>query len=332
MGGDGRGWGGEGVHRVDVAHENVAEEIVEIARGAVEWWSKGVDADGILISTVLLGDPHRRRQFHRVDRVRGAPTRRRMSPARTERNKERDARKRKREIDLCQTGHEPRVLVGGLDVHGTVELAVDGVDGAARDVRQTGPAVDERDRLTLFRTLDARTEGEAFAVDRHGVHRDRPAGRRRRRDGDLGRVRDVAVFGIVFADGEVPACGLLAVVGSLERETDQVGRGGVLLKHVGHDGLGGGVLGRAFEGGEAVESESEDAFGALIVCLGDAQEGLVVDLVAAEGYGGVGDVAVRGAEAVGEVHGRVGRAVEPELLAAGDPEIARAGVDDEGKV
>ena len=62
------------VHRVDVAHENVAEEIVEIARGAVERWSKGVDADGILISAVLLGDPHRRRQFHRVERVRNVPT------------------------------------------------------------------------------------------------------------------------------------------------------------------------------------------------------------------------------------------------------------------
>ena len=255
-----------------------------------------------------------------------------MSPARTERNKERDARKRKREIDLCQTGHEPRVLVGGLDVHGTVELAVDRVDGVARDVRQTGPAVDERDRLALFRALDGRTEGKSFSVDRHGVQRDRPSGRRRRCHGDLGRVRDVAVFGIVFADGEVAACGLLAVVGSLERETDQVGYGRVLREHVGHDGLGGRVLGRAFERGEAVESESQDTFGVLIVCLGDAQESLVVDLVAAERYGGISDVAIRGADAVGEVHGRVRRAVELELLAAGNPEIARARVNEEGKV
>ena len=244
----------------------------------------------------------------------------------------RDAPKRKREIDLCQTGNVPRVLIAILNVHRAVELAVDRIDGIVRDIRQTGSAIDERDRLTLFRTLDGRAKREAFAVDRHGLHRDRPARPGRRRHRDLGRASDVGVFGIVFANGEVPACGVLAVFGTLERETDQVRCRGMLSEQIGQDGLGGGALCRAFEGGEAVKSETEDTFIVQIVCLGDAEEGLVVNLVAAESYGGIGDVAVCGTEAVGEVHGRVGCAVELELLTAGYPEIARARVDDEGKI
>ena len=98
--------------------------------------------------------------------------------------------------------------------------------------------------------------------------------------------------------------------------------GGVLGEQAGHDGLGGGVLCGAFDVGEAVESESEDTFGVLIVCLGDAQEGLVVDLIVAEGYGGIDDVAVCRTETISEVHGSVGRAVELDLLAAGNPKIA----------
>lgn len=108
--------------------------------------------------------------------------------------------------------------------------------------------------------------------------------------------------------------------------------GEVLRKHVGHDGLGGLVLGVALQGREAVEPESEDAFGVLIVYLGDAEEGLIVDCVAAETDGGISNVAIGGAETIGEVHGGVRRAVELELLASDNPEIARAGVDLEGKV
>ena len=55
-------------HGIDVAHENVSEEIVEVVLDAVEWWTKRVDADGVL--TVMVDDPHRGTQFHRVDRVR----------------------------------------------------------------------------------------------------------------------------------------------------------------------------------------------------------------------------------------------------------------------
>ena len=186
--------------------------------------------------------------------------------------------------------------------------------------------------MAFFRALDGGREGDAFFADRHGVHRDCPTGGRRRCDGDLGHVRDIFVMGIVFADGEVTACGVLAVFGSLERETDEMRCIGVLGKHVDHDGLCGGVLCGAFESGEAVESESENALGVLVVCLGNAEKGLVVDLVAAKRYRAVHDVAVRGADAIGEVDGGARRAVELELLAAGDPEIARAGIDDEGKV
>lgn len=92
------------------------------------------------------------------------------------REQTRDARKREREVDLFQTGHEPCVLVSGLDVNRPVDLAVDRIDGVARDVCQTGPTVDESDRLALFRPLDTRFEGIMFFVDRHGVHRDRPTG------------------------------------------------------------------------------------------------------------------------------------------------------------
>ena len=46
-----------------------------------------------------------------------------VHPARTGRDKQErdekggDAPKREREIDLCQTGHVPRVLTRGLDMH-----------------------------------------------------------------------------------------------------------------------------------------------------------------------------------------------------------------------
>lgn len=203
-----------------------------------ERWTKRADANGVLV--VLVGDPHWGTQFHGIDRVRDVPTPQQQQPSRAwvGIERKRDVRKRKREIDLFQTGHEPRVLISGLDVHRTVEQAVDRIDSVARDVRQTGPTIDERDCLALFRPLDGRLEGITFFVDRHGVHRDRPTGTRRRRNGIHGRVRDIAEMGVVFTDGEKTACGFLAVVGPLERESDQVRCGGVLCEHVGHDGSG----------------------------------------------------------------------------------------------
>lgn len=221
-GGMGRG---ECVHGINVAHEHVAEQKVEVVWEAVQRCPKRVDADRVLV--VFVDDPHRGTQFHRVNRVRVAPIPHPngvvimiMGQGDRDGRTRQDVRKREREIDLSQTGNEPRVLVGRLDVHRSVELAIDRIDGVARDIRQTGPAVDERNRLALFRSLDGRREGKPFPVDSHGVHRDRPTGRRRRCDRDLGRVRDVAEFGIVFADGEVSACGVLAIFGPLQRETE----------------------------------------------------------------------------------------------------------------
>ena len=50
--------------------------------------------------------------------VHPARTRTRMGRDKRERDdKGGDAPKREREIDLCQTGHVPRVLTRGLDVH-----------------------------------------------------------------------------------------------------------------------------------------------------------------------------------------------------------------------
>lgn len=62
----------ESVHRVDVAHENIAEQEIQIARRVVQRRTKRVDADRVLV--VLVRDSHRGTQFHRVDRVRDVPT------------------------------------------------------------------------------------------------------------------------------------------------------------------------------------------------------------------------------------------------------------------
>lgn len=229
---------GDNVHGVDVAHKDVTEQKVQLVFGAFERGTKRVDADGILV--VLVDGPHWSSQFHRVDRIRGVP-----NPIKTRtwaeidrENKQVDVRKRKREVDLFQTGYEPRVLVSGLDVHRTVELTVDRIDSVARDVRQTGPTIDERDRLALFHPLDGRCEVIVFSIDRHGVHRNRPTRTRGRSNGILGCVRNVAELGVVFADGEETARGLFAIVGPLECQSDQVRRRRVLRKHVCHDGSG----------------------------------------------------------------------------------------------